>query len=90
MSSINVLMNNLEKLKLPKMKENINKYLDMMSDGVKTPLEAIDEMVQLEMKYREDLAVVSCVKVANFPFREVFRTLILAFSPHWIERKLKI
>lgn len=43
MSSINVLMNNLEKLKLPKMKENINKYLDMMSDGVKTPLEAIDE-----------------------------------------------
>ena len=62
MSSINVLMNNLEKLKLPKMKENINKYLDMMSDGVKTPLEAIDEMVQLEMKYREDLATLRFIE----------------------------
>jgi len=36
MSSINVLMNNLEKLKLFKIKENINSYLDMMADGVKT------------------------------------------------------
>ena len=62
MSSINVLMNNLEKLKLPKMKENINKYLDMMSDGVKTPLEAIDEMVQMEMKYREDLATLRFIE----------------------------
>lgn len=55
-------MNNLEKLKLPKMKENINKYLDMMSDGVKTPLEAIDEMAQLEMKYREDLATLRFIE----------------------------
>ena len=62
MSSINVLMNNLEKLKLPKMKENINKYLDMMSDGVKTPLEAIDEMVQMEMKYRDDLATLRFIE----------------------------
>lgn len=86
MSSINVLMNNLEKLKLPKMKENINKYLDMMSDGVKTPLEAIDEMVQLEMKYREDLAVVSCVKVANFPFQRSLQDFDFSFQPS-LDRK---
>ena len=36
MSSINVLMNGSREAEAPKMKENINKYLDMMSDGVKT------------------------------------------------------
>jgi DNA replication protein DnaC len=89
MSSINVLMNNLEKLKLPKMKENINKYLDMMSDGVKTPLEAIDEMVQLEMKYREDLAVVSCVKVANFPFQRSLQDFDFSFQPSLDRKKIE-
>ena len=40
MSSINELMNNLDTLKLIKIKENVNTYLDMISDGVKTPLDA--------------------------------------------------
>lgn len=89
MSSINVLMNNLEKLKLLKMKENINKYLDMMSDGVKTPLEAIDEMVQMEMKYREDLAIVSCVKVANFPFQRSLQDFDFSFQPSLDRKKIE-
>lgn len=88
MSSINILMNNLGKLKLPKMKENINKYLDMMSDGVKTPLEAIDEMVQMEMKYREDLAIVSCVKVANFPFQRSLQDFDFSFQPSLDRKKI--
>lgn len=89
MSSINVLMNNLEKLKLPKMKENINKYLDMMSDGVKIPLEAIDEMVQMEMKYREDLAIVSCVKVVNFPFQRSLQDFNFSFQPSLDRKKIE-
>lgn len=82
-------MNNLEKLKLPKMKENINNYLDMISDGIKTPLEAIDEMVQMEMNYREDLAIVSCVKVANFPFQRSLQDFDFSFQPSLDRKKIE-
>lgn len=68
MSTINELMNNLETLKLTKVKENINQYLDMESDGVKTPLDAINELIKIEITSREEMAIISCVKVANFPF----------------------
>lgn len=47
MSTINELMNNLETLKLLKIKENINSYLDMVSNGVKTPLDALNELVKM-------------------------------------------
>lgn len=81
MNLTNELMNNLETLKLIKIKENINQYLNMISDGVKTPLEAINELVKMEISYKEDLAVVSCVKVANFPFQREIKDFDFSFQP---------
>lgn len=81
MSTINELMNNLETLKLLKIKENINSYLDMVSNGVKTPLEAIDELVKLEITNRDDMAIISCVKVANFPFQREIKDFDFGFQP---------
>ena len=46
-------MNNLDTLKLYKIKENLNQYLDMISDSVKTPLDALDELVQMEIKHKK-------------------------------------
>lgn len=81
MSTVNELINNLETLKLIKIKENINSYLDMISNGVKTPLEAINELVKLEINNREDMAIISCVKVANFPFQRDIKDFDFGFQP---------
>ena len=88
MSSINVLMNNLEKLKLFKIKENINSYLDMMADGVKTPMDAFSEMIQMEVNHKEDLAIVSCVKIANFPFQRGIQDFDFSFQPSLDKNKV--
>lgn len=88
MSTINNLMNNLDTLKLYKIKENLNKYLDMISEGVKTPLDALDEMVQLEIKHKNDMAIISCVKVANFPFQRSIQDFDFDFQPSLNKQKV--
>lgn len=40
MNSISTLNNNLDTLKLIKIKENINTYLDLIADGKKTTMDA--------------------------------------------------
>lgn len=81
MSVINELMNNLETLKLTKIKDNINMYLDMISDGVKTPLDAFNELIKMEIANREDMAIITCVKVANFPFQRSISSFDFNFQP---------
>ena len=81
-------MNNLEKLKLFKIKENINSYLDMMADGVKTPMDAFSEMIQMEVNHKEDLAIVSCVKIANFPFQRGIQDFDFSFQPSLDKNKV--
>lgn len=88
MSTINELTNNLELLKLMKIKENINQYLDMISDGVKTPLDAVNELVKMEISNKEDMAVYSCVKVANFPFKRSLEDYDFSFQPSLDKRKV--
>ena len=72
MSTLIQLNNNLETLKLNRFKENLNAYLDLIAEGTKTPLDAINELIELEISERDNNAIKACVKVANFPF---FRTL---------------
>ncbi|MDQ9827372.1 ATP-binding protein, partial [Acinetobacter baumannii] len=50
----------------------LNVYLDLIAEGTKTPLDAINELIELEINERDNNAIKACVKVANFPF---FRTL---------------
>jgi len=88
MSSINNLMNNLDTLKLYKIKENLNQYLDMISDSVKTPLDALDELVQMEIKHKNDMAIISCVKVANFPFQRSIQDFDFDFQPSLSKQKV--
>lgn len=88
MSTINELMNNLETLKLLKIKENINSYLDMVSNGVKTPLDALNELVKMEITSRDDMAIISCVKVANFPFQRDIKDFDFGFQPSIDKNKI--
>ena len=45
MNSISTLNNNLDTLKLVKIKENINTYLDLIADGKKT---ALDDLINIK------------------------------------------
>lgn len=66
--TIQNLISRFEELKLPKMAENINTYLDMIVDGRKTVLESLGELCELELSNKTNMAIKGCVKVANFPF----------------------
>ena len=68
MNNYNALINNLETLELNKIKENLDQYLDMIADGAKTTVDALYELSEMEMKFRNEQAITGCVKVANFPY----------------------
>lgn len=88
MHSLNELLNHLEALKLFGVKENVNQYLDLMADGKITPLDALNELFKKEMKRREDVAEIACVKVANFPFQRSLEEFNFDFQPSIDKRKI--
>ena len=55
--TIQNLISRFEELKLPKMAENINTYLDMIVDGRKTVLESLGELCELELSNKTSMAI---------------------------------
>ena len=53
--TIQNLISRFEELKLPKMAENINTYLDMIVDGRKTVLESLGELCELELSNKTNM-----------------------------------
>ena len=81
MSTYSQLNENLKKLKLLKMQENIDSYIDMINEGKKSVTAALTEMTELELSHKADMAVVSCVKVANFPFLKELKDFDFDYQP---------
>ena len=54
MNNYNALINNLEELGLNKIRENLDDYLDLISDGTKTAVDAIYELSEMEIKLRKE------------------------------------
>ena len=81
MSSYVHLMNNLEKLKLQKVKEHIDSYIELLNRGEKTIVEALNDLLRLEIEYQEEKAISACVKVANFPFFKGLEEFDFEFQP---------
>lgn len=81
MNAIIELKNNLEALKLNVFKDNINNYLDLITDGAKTPLDALNELIKMEINERNQMAIKSCVKVANFPYQRTLEDFDFNFQP---------
>lgn len=81
MNTYNSLINNLEVLELNRMKENIDKYLDMIADGSKTALDAIYELTEMEIGFKTEQAITGCVKVANFPYLKEINEFDFSFQP---------
>ena len=81
MNTYNSLINNLEVLELNRMKENIDKYPDMIADGSKTALDAIYELTEMEIGFKTEQAITGCVKVANFPYLKEINEFDFSFQP---------
>ena len=81
MNTYNSLINNLEALELNRMKENIDKFLDMIAEGSKTALDALYELTEMEIGFRKEQAITGCVKVANFPYLKEINEFDFSFQP---------
>lgn len=81
MNTYNSLINNLEALQLNRIRENIDQFLDMIADGSKTALDAIYELTEMEMGFRNEQAITGCVKVANFPYLKEINEFDFSFQP---------
>ena len=98
-TNYNKLMNNLEALKLDRIREYLDTYISMVNEGKKDMVEALYELTDFEMELRNERAMNACVKVANFPYIKTFedfdfslqlarsRYLILEISDLWKEQK---
>lgn len=53
MNRYNALINNLEELQLLRIKDNVDKYIDLIADGKTSITDALYELLQLEVQYRQ-------------------------------------
>ena len=81
MSNYIKLQNNLEELNLNEIKNNLDKYLNLVKEGEKSFVDALYELSSLEIKAKEKRAMYSCVRIANFPFLKGVEDFDFAFQP---------
>ena len=81
MSNYIKLKNKLELLKLKKIKENIDKYIDLINNKKKDVVDALYELTNLEIELRNEKAIYGCVRTAGFPFLKTFEDFDFSFQP---------
>ena len=81
MSNYTKLINNLEELKLEKIKENLDIYIDLINNKKKDIVDALYELTNLEMKLRDEKIIYGCVRTAGFPFHKTFEDFDFSFQP---------
>lgn len=81
MNNYNALINNLESLELMRIRENVDKYINLINDGSKTLVDALYELSELEIGFRRDAIIKGNVKVANFPFIKEINEFDFGFQP---------
>ena len=82
------LTNNLDNLNLIQIKNNIDKYIDLINENKKTVIDALFELTTLEMDLKHEKAMNACVRVANFPFIKYFNEFDFSFQPSINKEKI--
>ena len=75
------LINNLEKLKLEKIKDNIDKYIELINKKDKDVVEALYDLTELELQLKREKIIYGCVRTAAFPFQKTFEDFDFSFQP---------
>jgi len=81
MSTHTELIQNLESLKLEKIKAYISDYLDSIKNQEITITEALKHLTDKEIIYREESAANTNIKVASFPFVKELKDFDFDFQP---------
>lgn len=82
------LVNNLDSLNLIQIKDNIDKYIDLINENKKTVIDSLYELTTLEMNLKLERAMSACVRVANFPFIKGFDEFDFSFQPSINKEKI--
>lgn len=80
-TNYNRLLNNLEKLKLTSLKDNLPAYADMVSKKEKNFIEALYELTEKEKSFRREKLMNNSVKTAGFPFLKKIEDYDFSFQP---------
>lgn len=103
MDNYQKMINNLDKLDLIQIKNNIDVYIDLINNNKKDVVESLYELSNLEINFKQERAMGACVKVAGFPFLKTLEDFDFAFQPtinkevmldfrnfRWIDKKENI
>ena len=82
------LLNNLQNLKLEQIKDNLDKYLDLINEGKKDIVDSLYELTALEIDLKKEKAMSACVRVANFPFLKTLDEFDFSFQPSINKEKM--
>ena len=81
MSNYIKLTNNLEALKLERVNENLDKYIELINKKEKGVVDALYELTNLEIELMNEKAIYGCVRTAGFPFIKTFEDFDFSFQP---------
>lgn len=81
MSNYIKLTNNLEILKLEKIRQNLDKYIELINKKDKSIVDALYELTNLEIELMNEKAIYGCVRTAGFPFIKTFEDFDFSFQP---------
>ena len=75
------LTNNLEILKLEKIRQNLDKYIELINNKEKDLVDGLYELTNLEIELMNERAIYGCVRTAAFPFIKSFEDFDFTFQP---------
>ena len=81
MNNYNKLLNNLETLKLNKIKENIDEYIDLINNKKKNFIDSLYELTNFEIKVMEEKRISHSIQFAGFPFMKSLEDFDFTFQP---------
>lgn len=81
MSNYVKLLNNLENLKLIKIKENLDAYIELINKGEKDVVDSLYELTQEELEFKNNKAITALIRVAGFPYYKTFDDFDFSFQP---------
>lgn len=82
MNNYNKLLNNLETLKLLKMRESIDDYIDLVNNKKKDITEALYELTNLEIEMLKEKRIQHSIQFAGFPYQKTFDDFDFSFQPN--------
>lgn len=82
MNNYNKLLNNLETLKLLRMRDSIDDYIDLVNNKKKDITEALYDLTNLEIEMLKEKRIQHSIRFAGFPYQKTFDDFDFSFQPN--------